>query len=135
MLGCAPRFFHKDPKLVDAYLKPFSSQARRNKEVLEIWNVMNNISMTLNYIESCFSFNKELLPSYRRKVPWNIKKNYLDGVRISREKIQDTIKEVERILPKYMEQDQIKEILETRFEGVSWLNDQWEKIINESKLL
>ena len=134
MLGCAPRFFHKDPRLVDAYLRPFPGQVRRNKEVLEIWDVMNKISMTLNYIESCFSFNKEFLPSYRRKVPWNIKKNYLDGVRISREKIQDTIKEVERILPKYMEQDQIKEILETRFDGVSWLNDQWEKIINESQI-
>ncbi len=103
---------------------------RRNRDIAEIMGLMAELENVKEYIDYCFKADMALYPAYLSgTVTDKIKNNYLDGVRITREKIAAITGRIHAVLGKYMPEPMIKEIIDTRFMYVQILNDQLEKII------
>ena len=114
-------------------LKKFRGKVKKNSDVLEIWDILNDLDCVMEYVDYCFKANQTLYPNYiNGKSTDKISNNYLDGVRIVRERIDEISHRLFNILGKYMEKDMIQEIIDTRFAAVQKLNDQWEDIINKA---
>jgi hypothetical protein len=103
---------------------------KRNRDIVEILGFMAELEQAYEYIDFCFKSDMTLYPAYLRgDVTDKIKKNYLDGVRISREKIAAITEKLHTVMGKYMPDAIINEIIETRFMYFQILNDQMEKNI------
>ena len=103
---------------------------RRNRDIIEILELMAELEKVNEYIDHCAKADMALYPAYLNgTVTDKIKNNYLDGVRITREKIAAITVKIHAVLGKYMPEPMINEIIATRFMYVQILNDQLEKII------
>lgn len=103
---------------------------RRNRDIVEILELMAELEKVKEYIDYCFKADMTLYPAYLAgTVTDKIRNNYLDGVRITRERIAGITVKLYAVLGKYMPEPLIKEIIDTRFMYVQILNDQLEKII------
>ncbi|MHB9140185.1 MAG: family 20 glycosylhydrolase [Victivallaceae bacterium] len=109
---------------------------RRNRDIVEIMELMAELEKVKEYIDYCFKADMALYPAYLNgTVTDKIKNNYLDGVRITRQKIAAVTEKIHAVLGKYMPEPMIKEIIETRFTYVQILNDQMEKIITPAGIV
>jgi Glycosyl hydrolase family 20, catalytic domain len=125
--------FSTYPEEAAIKLKKVINKVKKNSDVLEIWNVLNKLDCVMDYVDYCFKANQTLYPNYINGNSTNkIKKNYLDGVRIVRERIDKISLELFTVLEKYMEREMIQEMIDTRFMAVQQFNDQWENIINKA---
>ena len=132
-LSEAVHYFAISPDDAAERLNKFTSKANKNTDVLEIWNVLNELDCIMNYIDFCFKANQSLYPNYiNGNSTDKINNNYLDGVRIIRERIDKISHKLFEVLGKYMEHDMVQEIIDTRFMAVQKLNDQWEDIISKA---
>lgn len=132
-LAAAANDFSIYPEDAAKKIKKYLGKVTQNSDILEIWNVLNNLDCIMDYIDNCFKSNQTLYPNYINNMSTDkIKNNYLDGVRIIREQIDEISLKLFRVLGKYMEQDMIQEIIDTRFMAIQKFNDRWENIINKS---
>ncbi len=132
-LGRAPFLFLPDPAQARFYIRSARHSARRNRAVLDIWDVMCLLEEVMVYARICMQADQGLLPSYRRRVPWMLRQNYLDGVRITREKIEAASAALREVLSEYMREAQIREIIETRFDAVLEENQRWGGIVESAE--
>lgn len=132
-LASAVHDFSVYPEDAAEKLKKFTGNVPKNSDVLEIWDVLNDLDCVMEYVDYCFKANQTLYPNYiNGKLTDKISNNYLDGVRIIRERIENVSFKLFNVLSKYMEHDMIQEIIDTRFMAILHFNDQWENILNKA---
>jgi uncharacterized C2H2 Zn-finger protein len=126
-------FFGVEPSTVKDMLALWLGKVSKNSDVLDIIYVLNKLDCVLEYADYCFKSDMALYPAYlNSQTAVKINKNYLDGVRIVRERIAEVSSEMDEILGKYMQKDMLEEFKRSRFAAVEMINDLWERIIGES---
>ena len=124
------------PDEVIEKLKPLRDKVKLNSDILEIWLILNELESLKAYIRMCFTANQSLYPAYQNGTATiEIKNNFLDGVRITRERIAEISAKLEANLTTYMAPATIQELIHSRFDAIQMLNNQWEKIIKTSKTI
>jgi hypothetical protein len=126
-------FFGVEPSTVQEMLAPWQGKVSKNSDVLDIIYVLNKLDCVLEYADYCFKSDMALYPAYMNgQTAVKINKNYLDGVRIVRERIAEISGELDDVLGRYMQKDMLEEFKQSRFAAVEMVNDLWERIICES---
>lgn len=117
-------------------LKPLLGKVKLNSDIFEIWLILNELESLKTYINLCFTANQSLYPAYQNGTATiEIKHNFLDGVKIIRERIAEIAEKLTTRFPPYMASATIQEMIHSRFDAIQMLNDQWEQIIKASKTI
>lgn len=104
-----------------------------HREIMEIWQVLNEYDSFYEYTMSCFQSNWMMQNRYRRgDAPPKTTLNYLDGVRIIRERHEKLQEHINGVLSKYFSQSILDEFSEERFSALLELNDQQETELNSA---
>ena len=118
---------------VKTELERWLGKALRNNDVLENWHAFNEIDDLYAYVDQCFNNNKASLGKYRAgQVTDAMLRNWLDGVRITRERVKKLSAWLDTVLGKYFPQDQLDEFKCERFESLLETNEQWGRFLQET---
>ena len=122
--------FCYEPEKAERALSGLRKAAVRHGDILEIWEVFNAVDVVFSYADFCFNTNAGLLRGYRAgTLPRKITSNFLDGVRILRERVAALGPRLDLVLAPYFHSALVKEYKEERFTALLEENDHWEKII------
>ena len=125
--------FGNEPELVKEKLELRLGKAPRNGDILEIWHAFNEIDRLYWYIDMCFRSNDALLAQYRAgRATTAMLNNFLDGVRITKERTEALRGELDRVLEKYFPRIQLDEFKSQRFDSMLEINERWGRILEES---
>lgn len=121
-----------DPDLAALLIKP----VKKNQEVMEIWQLLNEMDSYFKYCDRCFAANSGMLSGYRKGViPPKLTRNYADGVRITNEKAAMFKEKITSCFAKYFVDGQIDEYLSSRFDALLEENARWGEIITQAQKL
>lgn len=102
-------------------------------EIMEILTLLNEYDCLIHYIMSCFKSNWLMQGLYRNgEAPPKTTLNFLDGVRIIRERIQKMKEKIDSQMGKYFPQPILDEFKAARFDALLELNDLQEKELNNA---
>ena len=125
--------FGIEPAMVKTELERWLGKAPRNNDVLEIWHAFNEIDDLYAYVDMCFNNNKASLGKYRAGMVNDAAlNNWMDGVRITRERTEKLSVRLDEVLGKYFPQDQLDEFKTERFESMLETNAQWGEFLAET---
>lgn len=126
--------FSYEPDLVKKELQLWLGKAEKNNDILEIWYAFNEIDVLYRYIDTCFSSNEALLPLYKEgKATERMTNNWLDGVKIIKERTAGLKAMLKKDLGKYFTANLLDEFIEQRFCAMLEQNERWGKIIAKAK--
>jgi hypothetical protein len=116
--------------------KKLLHEVPQNNEIMEVVTLLNEYDSLINYIMACFKANWMMYNLYRNgDAPPKTTLNYLDGVRIIKERIQKLKDDIDSILGKYFHQAILDEFKSSRFDALLEINSQQEaELKNGSKL-
>ena len=125
--------FYYRPAAVAEQLLEVSSIAQRNHEILNIWSCFNAIDVFWEYCDMCFGNNMASYQDYIRMLaPDDVTFNFLDGVRITRERAEELKKRFRSELGRLFTPALLEEYLGSRLDGLLAVNDFWAKIIQSA---
>ena len=120
------RWFGIEPEPVREELEKFLGKAQKNNDILEIWYMFNEIDALYAYVDYCFGHNNAAKPKFSRGFVNQAQiNNWLDGVRITRERSEKLIAELRKVLPKYFPRESLEEFIEERFSSMFEQNEAW----------
>jgi hypothetical protein len=94
---------------------------------------LNELDSFFKYCDRCFAANQGMLAGYRKgAIPPKLTRNYLDGVRITRERAAMLKDKLCELFSKYYVKGQIAEYLASRFDNVLETNDRWGEILTQA---
>ena len=120
-------YIGSDPDMAAQLAMP----AAKHSEVMEIWTLFNELDCFLKYCDRCFAANKGMYAGYRKgAIPPKLTRNYLDGVRITRERAAELQEKIRRCFEKYYMPGSVEEYLSSRFDYLLEENERWGEIIS-----
>lgn len=123
--GLAAKFRY-EPEQAARFLHPVP----KHNDILEIMTVMNELDCLFAYADDCMSANNAMLGLYRTGgAPPKTTNNYLDGVRIIRERTTALKKRIDDVIGIYFPESILNEFKHERFDAILELNDRQEKEI------
>lgn len=123
-----------EPDKAAPILNELRSKTAQHGEIPEIWEIFNEVDQVFAYADSCFGTNAGLLTGYRAgTIPPKITDNFLDGVRILRERVAELSPRLDSVLSKFFHPSLIQEFREQRFTALLEENDRWETVLRQAQ--
>ena len=109
---------------------PLLIDVNKNQDIVEHWRVLNEMDSFFKYCDRCFAADQGMLAGYRKgAIPPKLTRNYLDGVRITRERAEMLKEKIRALFEKYYVKGLIEEYLASRFDAILINNDRWEEVL------
>lgn len=126
-------YFHYNPQKVTTLLEETLKIASQNQGILKVWQNFNSIDELWTYCDMCFGSNMALYKDYINMVaPDDMTYNFLDGVKITKEKAKDIRNKITSELEDIFMPILLQEYLSSRLDGMLATNNFWEDIITKA---
>ena len=113
--------------------KQFLIEVNKNQDIMEHWQLLNELDSFFKYCDRCFAANQGMLAGYRKgAIPPKLTRNYLDGVRITRERAAELKGKLRALFAKYYAKGQIAEYLASRFDDILETNARWGEVLTQA---
>ena len=100
---------------------------------MEHWQLLNELDSFFKYCDRCFAANQGMIIGYRKgAIPPKLTRNYLDGVRITRERAAQLKEKLRTLFDKYYAKGQIEEYLASRFDNILETNERWGEVLTQA---
>ncbi len=122
-----------DPEKAAAGIKEAQSFAKRNHEILKVWELFNTLDCLWKYCDMCFGSNMASYCEYiNMRASDDITFNFRDGVRITAERAEALRSRLTGELAGIFTPELLKEYAASRLDGMLAVNMFWKKIIDDA---